>query len=90
MIRNIDRKYLPTIFSRNAPPTPCRCENNLATILQRVSSSAMKFTHRWTMAINIHTVKASVLKFRRSYYKLFSTIPYAREFWQSYGYFRRK
>lgn len=44
-------------------PTPC-CENNLATILQRVSSSAMKFMHRWTMAINIHTIKASVLKFR--------------------------
>lgn len=62
------------IFSRNESPTPCRCENNLATILQRVSSSAMKFTHRWTMAMNIHTIKASVLKFC-SYYKLFSRLP---------------
>lgn len=63
MIINIEWKYFSMIFPRNEPPTPC-CENNLATILQRVSSSAMKFMHRWTMAINIHTIKASVLKFR--------------------------
>lgn len=56
----------------------CHCENNFVPT-RRVyngSSPAMKFTLRRTMPINIHTIKASVLKFRRCYYyKLFSNYP---------------
>lgn len=84
-------------FSKNVMPS-CHCENNFAPTAARTvynsSSPAMKFTLRWTMPINIHTIKASVLEFRRRYYKAVFVLPRARGYaksWQSYGgYFLRE